>query len=79
MTHIWWTCLRVRRLWIRVYSLLRNILHADLKKDPYEALLCNPIAELLHSECQLALYLFTATKLTIARAWKTQALSFEAV
>lgn len=79
MSHIWWTCPRVRRLWIRVYSLLRSILHADLKKDPFEALLCKPIAELLRPERQLALHLFTATKLTIARSWKTQALSFEAV
>lgn len=79
MSHIWWTCPRVRRLWIRVYSLLRSILHADLKKDPFEALLCKPIAELLRPERQLALHLFTATKRTIARAWKTQTLSYEAV
>lgn len=34
---------------------------------------------LLRAERQLALHLFTATKLTIARAWKTQTRSFEAV
>ncbi|XP_073448869.1 myomegalin-like isoform X4 [Aquarana catesbeiana] len=63
MAHIWWTCPKVCRLWVRVYSLLRNILHTNIKRDPYEALLCNPITELLRPERQLALQLFTATKL----------------
>lgn len=53
--------------------------HSNLKRDPYEALLCKPILELLRLEHQLALYLFNATKLIIAWSWKTPVLSFEAV
>lgn len=53
-----------------IYSILTS------KEIP---LLCNPIAELLRPERQLALHLFTTTKLTIARAWKTPVLSFEVV
>ena len=78
MAHIWWTCPRVRRLWIRIYALLRNIFQVTLKKDPYEALLCKPIPDLTRAQRQLAQHLFTATKLTIARSWKTPLLSFEA-
>lgn len=70
---------RTCRLWVRIYTLLRNLFHVNLKRDPYEALLGKPIVELLRSEWQLAQHLFTATKLTIARVWKTPILSFEAV
>lgn len=77
MAHIWWSCPRACRLWVRTYALLRNLFHVDLKRDPYEALLGKSIVELL--ERQLAQHLFAVTKLTIARAWKTPALSFEVV
>ena len=79
MAHIWWTCPKVCRLWVRVYALLRNLFDTNLKKDPFEALLWKPITELLRPERQLAAHVFTATKLIIARAWKTLILSFEAV
>lgn len=79
LAHIWWTCLKVCRLWIGVCALLHNLFHTNLKRDPFEALLCKPISELLCPERQLAFHLFTATKLTIARAWKTLVLSFEAI
>lgn len=77
MAHIWWS--KVCRLWVRVDALLCTLLHTNLKKDPYEALLCKLIAELLRSEWQLSLHPFTTTKLTIAKAWKSPILSFEAV
>lgn len=79
MAHIWWTCPRVCRLWVRVYLLLCNLFNTNIKRDPFEALLWKPIAELLRPERQLAAQIFTATKLTIARDWKTPNLSFEAV
>lgn len=79
MAHIWWTCPKACRLWIRVYALLRNIFHTNIQRDPYEALLYKPIVELLRPERQLALHLFNAAKLTIAKAWRTAILSFEAV
>lgn len=42
-------------VWVRVYALLCTLLHTDLKRDPYKALICKPIAELLHPERQLDL------------------------
>ncbi|PIO25822.1 hypothetical protein AB205_0079130 [Aquarana catesbeiana] len=50
MTHIWYTGYGSE------YYLLRNILHADLKKDPYEALLCNPTASPRASTGSASLY-----------------------
>lgn len=69
MAHIWWSCPKVCRPWVRVYVLLRNIFYTNIKRHPYEALLYKPIVELLHPERKLALHLFTATKLTIVRTW----------
>ena len=79
MANIWWSCPRACRLWIRVYTLLHNLFQINIKRDPYAALLGKPIVELLRPERQLAQHLFTAARLTIARAWKTPTLSFEAV
>lgn len=74
MARIWWTCPRVCRLWVRVYTLLHSLFNTNLKRDPFVALLWKPI-----TEGQLTSHIFIATKLTIAKAWKTPALSFEAV
>lgn len=66
-------------IWVRVYALLRTLLHTDLKRAPCKTVFCKLITKLLRSEPQLALHLFTATKLTIAKAWKTPVIRFEAV
>lgn len=79
MAHIWWSCPSVCRLWVRIYTLLCNIFHVNLKRDPYEALFGKPITDLLRPERQMAQHLISTTKLTIARAWKTPVLSFEEV
>lgn len=79
MAHIWWKFPKVCRLWIIIYALLRNLFNTNIRRDPYEALLGKPITELLRPKRQLASHILTATKLTIAKAWKTPALSFEAV
>lgn len=79
MAHIWWRCPKVCRLWVRIYALLRNLFNTNIRRDPYEALLGKPIIELLRPERQLASHIFTATKLTRAKDWKTPVLSFEAV
>ena len=68
MAHIWWSCPRACRLWIRVYTLLRNLFQINVKRDPYIALPGKPIMELLRPERQLAQHLFTTTRLTTARA-----------
>lgn len=79
MAHIWQSCPRVSRLWIRVDALLRTLLHCNLKRNPNKGLLHKPIDFPLCLECQLAAHLFTTTKLTIVRAWKSPTLSFKAV
>lgn len=79
MAHIWWSCPRACKLWVRVYALIWNLFHVNLKRDPFEAFLAKPIAELLRPVRQLAQHIFTAAKLTIAKAWKTSMLSFEVV
>lgn len=72
-------CPRACRLWARINTLFRNLFHIDLKRDPCEALLGKPIDELLRQERQLAQHLFAATKLTIAKAWRTPMPSLEVV
>ena len=65
MAHIWWSCPRACRLWVRVYTILRNMWHTNLKRDPFEALLGKPIVELLRPERQLAQHLFNAVVLNL--------------
>lgn len=67
MAHIWWSCPKVCRLWVRIYALLRNIFRTNIK--------------LLRPEHQLALHLLLLRDYweTIERAWKTPVLSFEAI
>lgn len=73
---------RVQRCAYYGFRFMRFYAHSSIqtsKRNLYEALLCKTIEELLRPERQLALHLFAATKVTIARAWKTPILSFEAV
>lgn len=70
MKHIWWTCPKVRRLWIRVYALVNTFFHSNILKDPWKALLHKPISELMKREHILATHIFMATKQTIAKANK---------
>lgn len=79
MKHIWWLCPKVKRLWIRVYNLINSVLHLNLRRDPWEALLHKPIEDASKCERILVSHIFSATKQTIARAWKTPLLSFEEV
>lgn len=72
---IWWNCLKASRLWIQVYALFRTLTQGN----PFEALLFKPIDTPFRAERQLSTFLFTATKLTIARALKSPFLRFEAV
>lgn len=66
-------------LWIRVYTLVDTVLHVNLQKDPWEALLHKPIADVTRREYTLITHMFMATKQTIARSWKTPFLSFKEV
>lgn len=77
--HIWWTCPVARRLWIRVFNLLRTLTSLTLPRVPSEALLNKPILNASKWHRLLIGHIFTATKLIIAKSWKSPSLSFEAV
>lgn len=62
-----------------MYTLVDTVLHANLQRDSWEALLHKPIADATHWVHTLITHMFMATKQTIARSWKTLLLSFEKI
>uniref|UniRef100_A0A803KB25 Reverse transcriptase domain-containing protein n=1 Tax=Xenopus tropicalis TaxID=8364 RepID=A0A803KB25_XENTR len=69
--HIWWQCSRVQRFWTRVYQMIYSVTGINLPKSPEHALLGMKIPNINKNARTLINQIFTAAKLTIAKAWKS--------
>lgn len=58
-----------------MYTLVNMVLHVNLRRDPWEALLHKPITDATCQERTVITHIFMATK----RSWTTPLLSFEKV
>uniref|UniRef100_A0A803K359 Reverse transcriptase domain-containing protein n=1 Tax=Xenopus tropicalis TaxID=8364 RepID=A0A803K359_XENTR len=76
MGHIWWQCPKVVRFWVRVYNMVYSILHVNLRKDPYEALMGLPTANVPKNKQKLLNHILLAAKQTIAKSWKSPTVNF---
>lgn len=77
--HIWWECPRIRGLWNRIFSLIREVTDLFVTKTPEIALLNgSPLGCPRHPRT-LIHFILLGTKLKIARAWKQPTVSLAAV
>uniref|UniRef100_A0A803K9R1 Reverse transcriptase zinc-binding domain-containing protein n=1 Tax=Xenopus tropicalis TaxID=8364 RepID=A0A803K9R1_XENTR len=76
MGHIWWHCPKVVRYWVRVYNLIFSVLHLNLRKNPYEALMGLPSAKVPKNKQKLLNHMFLAARQTIAKSWKSLSINF---
>lgn len=72
--HIWWTCPKVRRFWMRVHSLIFSVTQVNIKKDANIALLNKPVEDIPKHTQTLIYYMFLSAKIAIASAWKSPAI-----
>lgn len=71
-SHTWWTCPKVRRFWVKVFTLIHTLSNVNLVKDARMALLNEPdkhIPKYTHPDPNFFIYL--AAKIMIAKAWKS--------
>uniref|UniRef100_A0A803KAU1 Reverse transcriptase domain-containing protein n=1 Tax=Xenopus tropicalis TaxID=8364 RepID=A0A803KAU1_XENTR len=76
MGHIWWHCPKAVRYWARVYNLIFSVLHLNLRKNPYEALMGMPSATVPKVKQKLLNCMFLAARQTIAKSWKAPSINF---
>uniref|UniRef100_A0A803JA29 Reverse transcriptase domain-containing protein n=1 Tax=Xenopus tropicalis TaxID=8364 RepID=A0A803JA29_XENTR len=76
MGHIWWTCPKAIRYWIRVYNMIFAVLNVNVQKNPYEALLGAPVQGVTRTQQKLINQIFLAAKQVLARSWKSPAINY---
>lgn len=72
--HIWWTCPIVQTYWSKIFQILSTMFETTLQPDPLVALLNNKPRNITQRQFKLLLYVTTAAKQSIAKAWKTNKL-----
>lgn len=65
--HIWWSCPKAIRFWMRVYTLIRSVLKVSLACNPLEALLHKPNLTSSAAQRKLVAFVFPAVQLTLPR------------
>ena len=76
MYHIWWTCQRVRRFWIRTYNFIYSLTQVNLVKSPLHALLGRPVEGTTKHLRKLIAFIFVAARITIAKSWRSPTVPF---
>lgn len=74
LVHIWWTCPIVRLFWLDLFRMASTLHSQNLEPDPATAPLNHYALDLTRVQTKLLQKLMTASKQTIARAWKTTTL-----
>ena len=75
--HIWWSCPKVRRFWIRVYNFIYSLTQLNMTKSAKQALLGDRVVEASKAQRRLLMFIFISAKITIARNWRAASLPLE--
>lgn len=76
MFHIWWTCPKVRKFWIRTYKFIYSLTQVNLIKSPLQALLGCPVEGTSKHIRRLIAFIFIASRISIAKSWKSSTIPF---
>lgn len=77
--HIWWECPKACIFWSEVFQILSTMFNATLPSDQTVALLNSKPQALTHCQFKLLLFVTTAGKQSIAKAWNLTSLSILSV
>ena len=72
LIHIFWSCPHIRQLWTDIERTLQEILHLPIALSPHLAILNLTIEDIPPNLRLVTTHVLLATRLLIARKWKTK-------
>lgn len=79
MLHIWWECPKLRSTWHKVFHMIFKVTEIRIPRQAAIALLNSKVPNIPKHTQQLIFFILLGVKMTIAAAWKKQAVSIRKV